>query len=280
MNRQTTRKIEQPAIWLLLLLSIGLGSCRSDGARDIRSYYFPLEDLEEGMVYEYRAVNNDSLTPKYWYYRSFIGDEGIFLTSTYYEYDLAPLQFAREEMVRNGMIQDTLYLLEYQFSEAEIDSVLFGEERASILITYPDSSTQVARVDVDILSGTLFPFEVRPGGGVFLYKVQWRPASQPDAMITLGKTRQYAGDTTFTFQGKTYDCVRFAVNELFQHDREGMLEQEYGGIEWYAKNIGLVYYRKDISDDLVLEYALHDRYPMEKLEEQFLRRQETPEIGR
>lgn len=263
-------------ILFLLLLAV-LWGCRSDGTRDIRSYYFPLQDLEEGVVYEYRSVNNDSLTPKYWYYRSFIGENGVFLTSTYYEYDLIPLQFSREEMVRNGMIQDTLYLLEYNFSEAAIDSVLEGAERTSILVHRPDSSGQIARVNVDILSGTLFPFEVRPEGGVFLYKVRWRPASQPEAIVTLGKTRHYAGDTTFTFQGREYDCVRFEVDELFQQDQEGVLEQEYSGVEWYAKNLGLVYYRKNITEDFVIEYQLHDRYPMEKLEEQFRLRLEMSE---
>lgn len=251
----------------MLLLVVHLG-CNSDGTRDIRSYYFPLQDLQEGMVYEYRAVNMDSLTPKYWYYRSFIGEEGIFLTGTYYEQDLTPLQFVREEMVGNGMIQDTLYLLEYAFSESAIDS-LPAEEREAFFIYRPDSSSQIARVDVEILSGTLFPFQVRENGGVFLYKVKWRPAGQPQAEITLGKTRRYLGDTTFVFQDKSYDCVRFEVHELFQQDQEGVLEQEYEGVEWYAKNLGLVYFRKNITEDFVIEYQLIDRYPMEQLEEKY-----------
>lgn len=252
----------------LILLFLSFWRCQSDGNRDIRNYYFPIQDLENGLVYEYQAMNMDSLTPKYWYYRSFFNDDGIFMTGTYYEQDFTPLQFVREELVSNGVIQDTLYLFEYNFSKPAIDS-LPENQRNSFFVYHPDSSSQVARVNVEILSQTLFPFQVREEGGVFLYKVKWRPASQPDTEITLGKTRRYLGDTTFTFQNKTYDCVRFELTELFQQNQEGVLEQEYGGVEWYAKNLGLVYFRKDITKDFVIEYQLKDRYPMEKLEEKF-----------
>lgn len=252
----------------LTLLTFSLWSCRSDGTRDIRNFYFPLQELKEGLVYEYSPVKIDSLTPKYWYYRSFISPEGAFLTGTYYEYDFTPLQLVKEKMVSNGMIQDTLFLYEYNFSEAAIDS-LADDQKDAFFIYQPDSSTQVARVNVEILSGTLFPFQVRKEGGVFLYKVKWRPASQPQTEVTLGKTRRYLGDTTFTFQGKKYDCVRFELNELFQQDEEGVLEQEFAGVEWYAQKLGLVYFRKNITEDFVIEYQLKDRYPMKQLEEKF-----------
>jgi len=255
-------------VFVPILFLLSLWSCQSEGGRDIRAYYFPIQELQDGLIYEYQAVNMDSLTPKYWYYRSFINDNGVFLTGTYYEHDFTPLQFVREEMVSNGIIQDTLYLFEYNFSEAAIDS-LPEDQRSSFFVYHPDSSSQVARVNVEILSGTLFPYQVRDEGGVFLYKVKWRPASQPETEIILGKTRHYLGDTTFTFQNKTYDCVRFKVSELFQQNQEGVLEQEYSGVEWYAKKLGLVYFRKNITEDFVIEYQLEDRYPMEKLEEKF-----------
>lgn len=256
-------------LFLLGALSFLITNCRSDGYRDIRNYYFPLQALEEGLVYEYRPVNMDSLAPEYWYYRSFISEEGVFLTRTYYEQSMTPLQLVKEEMISNGMVQDTLFLYEFNFSEAAIDSLLEKEAREKIFIYRPDSGPPIARVNVDILSGTLFPFKVRRDGGVFLYKIRWRPPTEPKATITLGKTRRYIGDTTFVFQGKKYDSVQFEVNELFQHDQEGVLEQEFSGVERYAKKLGLVYYRKNISDDFVIEYQLADRYPMEKLAQKF-----------
>ena len=269
MNIKRVKKLCSRLMNNLLSLSfllLSLWGCNTDGTKDISQYYFPVEDLQEGLIYEYRAVNMDSLTPKYWYYRSVIDQDGAFLKGTYYEQDFAPRQYVSEEIVSNGVIQDTLYLFEYDFSEADIGA-LPADQRENFLIFSPDSSSLLARVNVEILSGTLFPYEVREAGGVFLYKVKWRPAGQPQTEITLGKTRRYLGDTTFTFQGKAYDCVRFGVVELFQQDEEGVLEQEYGGIEWYARGLGLVYFKKEITDDFIIEYQLEDRYTKEQLEE-------------
>ena len=230
---------------LSCLLIILLSNCRSDGSRDIRNYYFPLKNLQEGMVYEYQPVGMDSLSPAYWYYRSILNEEGIFLTGTYYDFQFTPLQFAREEMVSNGMIQEDLFLYE------------------------TDSTGRQKRVDVDILAGNIFPFNVREEGGIFLYKIKWQLAFDSTTQITLIKNRRYLGDTTFVYDGKKYDCVKFEVKELFEHEQEGSLEQQFTGEEWYAKGLGLIYYRKEINPEFVLEYVLADRYPMTGLEEKF-----------
>ena len=83
------------------------------------------------------------------------------------------------------------------------------------------------------------------------------------------KNRRFAGDTVIRYQGLTYNAVKFDLRELFEYDKEGVLEQEYTGEEIYARGLGLVYYRKDIADDFQLEYRLVDRYPMEQLEAKF-----------
>lgn len=229
-----------------------LSSCEpGDGRRDIRDYYFPLKALADGLVYEYRPVSNDSMTPVYWYYRSFRQDEGIFLTGTYYEYDLVPLQFIREELVRNGMLLDDIYLYE------------------------PDSAGRQLKVPVDILAGNAFPFEVSDSSGVFLYKIRWQPPSDPGATMTLIKNRRFLGDTTLTAGGETYTGIAFEVRELFEREKNGVFEQEFSGLELYAKGVGLVYYKKEVTENLVLEYYLADRYSMTELEDQLRRRLES-----
>lgn len=228
---------------LLFLLA---GGCRpDDGRRDIRDFYFPLKSLTDGLVYEYRPLRYDSLTPVYWYYRSLLLEEGIFLTGTYYEYDLTPQQFIREEMVSNGMLLEDIFLYE------------------------TDSTGRQQQVAVEVLAGNAFPFAVSDSSGIFLYKVRWQPPSDPGATITLIKNRRFLGDTTLTIGEQKYDCIAFEVRELLEREENGYLEKEFSGLELYAKGVGLVYYKKDIADDLTLEYQLARRYPMTELEDQF-----------
>jgi hypothetical protein len=229
-----------------LALAALLSACAGDGARDIRDYYFPLRELTDGLVYEYRPVDNDTFPPLYWYFRSIIFKDSAFLVGTFYEYDLLPRQFVREELVSNGVRLRELILY-------EIDTT--GGQRP---------------MPADIVAGDVFPFRVRPQGGIFLFNVRWSPPGSEDTRFTLVKNRRYLGDTTFVYEGRKRPAVRFEVRELLEHEQEGVLEKEYAGVEIYAKNLGLVYFRKDIAEGLSLAYRLAARYPMAELERQFL----------
>ena len=240
------------ALGISALLS--LTSCREGGPKDIRDYYFPLKQLEEGLVYEYQPVFQDSLTPVYWYYRSFIREDGIFLTGTYYEYDLIRLQLVREELVRNGMLLQDLFLYE------------------------TDSTGHQFRATAEVLAGNAFPFEVSDSSGVFLYKVRWEPPIDSGAVLTLVKNRRYLKDSVITFEEKNYDAVVFGVRELLEYDKDGVFEQAFNGRELYAKGLGLVYYEKEISKDLRLGYRLIVRYPMSQLEDTFKQRIEQKSL--
>ena len=224
-------------------------SCHSD-TKNIRDYYFPLKELTNGLVYEYRAVQTDSLAPDYWYYRSVVTDTSTYLISTNYSAaNLTPRQLLREEMVSNGMLVHDLLLYE------------------------TDSTGKQQQIHAEIIAGSIFPFEVRDSGGIFLFKITWQSPMQ-QATYTLIKNRRYAGDTTFVFQDKRYDAVVFKLKEGMEQRQEGSFEQEYSSVEWYAKGLGLVYFRKDIAKDFVMEYRLADRYPMEKLERIFKEKQQ------
>jgi hypothetical protein len=138
---------------------------------------------------------------------------------------------------------------------------------------------QQYQIPVEIVQDDVFPFRVQKDGGIFLYHVQWEPPADPGANLALIKNRRYEGDTTFVFQGKKYDAIVFSVKELVSYDQNGVLEQQYDGQEIYAKGLGLVYYRKKISDALNLRFRLSERYPMQQLEEKF-RELYQPEISR
>lgn len=230
------------------LITLGTTACQSDSqTRDIRNYYFPLKQLTEGMVYEYQAVNNDSLVPEYWYYRSLLPGDSIYLSATFYGGNLLPQQQMTQRMTSSGMVLKDMYLYEADSTREDVQ----------------------LQIPVQVVADDVFPFYVRDSGGIFLYHVRWELPQQANASMRLIKNRRYTGDTSFQYRGKTYPAVRFDLRELLEYDREGVLEQEYTGTEIYAKGLGLVYYRKEISDQFQLEYRLADRYPMEQLEAKF-----------
>ncbi|GAB5551819.1 MAG: hypothetical protein Sapg2KO_14100 [Saprospiraceae bacterium] len=232
----------------IVLLSVFMAACQSeDGYRDIRNYYFPLKALESGLVYEYEPLGNTPTSNIYWYYRSIIQNGAVNLTGTYYENDLIPLQLNNEQMTEAGMVLKDLYLY-------EADSFNVDQQR---------------QIPVEIIQDDVFPFNVKKDGGIFLYNIKWSTPNDPGATMELIKNRRYLRDTSFVFQDKKYDAILFELKELVAYDKEGVLEQEYSGQEIYAKGLGLVYYSKQVTEALHLQYRLKERYPMERLEEKF-----------
>lgn len=230
---------------VLFSLSILWGCQSGNSTKNIRSYYYPVADFMDGKVYEYRAVN-DSLAPFYWYFRTTISRGDTIITSEYFDHNFVVQQLTNEEIVTNGVILNDFYLY-------EADS-LTGQQKQNRV-----------RVEVD----NTFPFEVTDSMGLFLYKVFWRDYYQPEQKYRLIKNRHYMGDATFSYKGQSVDCVRFLNRELLEIEEVGFQEVRYNSVELYAKNIGLVYMRKEIEGNVVQEYELVDIYEMTDLEEKF-----------
>ncbi|MEO1514001.1 MAG: hypothetical protein AAFV95_03280 [Bacteroidota bacterium] len=215
--------------------------CLADTSYDLRPYYFPLEQLQNGLAYEYQPVGELPLAPEYWYYRTVEQDSQLFLAGQYYDHDFTVRQLSSEKIVDNGSLLHNYFLYAYTDSDS--------------LLTIP----------VDIEVNNSFPFQVSKVGSIFLSRLKWADPQQDSMKTTLIRNRQFLGDTTYTIGGQRHECVAFRLKELVETEQEGFQEVRYDGIEFYAKNIGLVYYRKEISDELTLEYELADRYPMAEL---------------
>ena len=67
------------------------------------------------------------------------------------------------------------------------------------------------------------------------------------------------GNTTWNWQGKTVPAIRFSTNDSFETEKDGWTTSVWTGEEIYAKNIGLEYYRRNIAEDLRLEFELASR---------------------
>jgi len=233
----------------LLILCLCFGSFYSCQptikTTNIRSYYYPVADFMDGKVYEYQAVN-DSLAPFYWYFRTTISRGDTMLTSEYFDHNFIIQQLTNEEIVKNGVILNDFYLY-------ETDSIT-GQQKQNPV-----------RVEVD----NVYPFEVTDSTGLFLYKIFWRDYQQPNQKYRLIKNRHYMGADSYAYKGQAVECIRFLNKELLEIEEVGFQEVTYNSVELYAKNIGLIYLRKEIEGNIVQEYELVDIYDMAALEEKF-----------
>ncbi len=221
-----------------------LSSCgKDDGSRNIESYYFPLEKMKNGLVYEYQPVGETYDPPIFWHYQSVRQEGSRFLLGRSYDQELSPDQFSREERVDNGMLLAGFRTYEADFSGKKV-------------------ATQ-AKID----AANIFPFKVKEPYGVLLSSFHWNPPGD-SATITLIKNRQFNGDTAVVFDGKNLPAVKFITQELVDHEKQGHLELEFGGMEVYAKDIGLVYFRKDI-EEWLMQYRLAQIYSVEDFEKKF-----------
>ncbi len=227
------------------LISLNFVAC-GDGRKDIRDYYFPLRKLTQGMVYEYQVLGNEELVPDIWYYRALVSDTSMYLVATAYDENLLPAQLSRLELVSNGI--------------RSLDLKLYSQD---------STSNTAITTQAEVMAGAVFPFKVKKDEGLYLYQIRYELPDDPGP-TTLILNRQYAGETTFDWQGQRYPAIRFRLNAKaeIEDDRAGGIDPSFQGEEIYAKNIGLVYYSRIFGQD-TLAYRLADQYSMSELEQRF-----------
>ncbi|MFN0174163.1 MAG: hypothetical protein ACKVU0_05905 [Saprospiraceae bacterium] len=236
------------AFLFLPFLSFVLFACGTGGKRDISEYYFPVKDLRGGKVYEYVVSQNDSVMPEYWHYRTFVRDSGLFLVGTYYDHRFQIGQIIREKITKSGALAKESHLYEADPSpEAE-----GGQIHTKTIIEAPNK----------------FPFSVSDSSGVFLFKLQFNPPDDPEAIIYVERKRRFLGVAPdFEYDGKKYSCIKFELRERIGNEKEKAATVEGLGEEWYAKGLGLVYYSKKYGGGAFkMEARLTDIFPMSELE--------------
>ena len=225
-------------LFLLSYIIFTLSNCQTEEIRNISDYYYPLNELKEGLTYEYRVAEQASLAPDLWHYQSSKTDTSQYLLKAYYQGNYVN-QVVREEVISNGVLLDQLRLFE------------------------KDSLGVNHQVNAEIISPNILPFEIEDEKMVFLYKVRFQMPSQPYGYTTLIINRRFLGDTTYQYEGRTYPAIRFDMRgqALVQDSINGDIEPRFWGEEIYAKGLGLVAYRRAFSpDERGLEYQLVSRY--------------------
>jgi hypothetical protein len=218
----------------VMCLLIFLPSCKDhvDKTADLSSYYLPMEALEgEGLLYSYRSIVDTTLVPEVWQH---IKTSEGHITSINYDPSQQVVLKQYERVVGNGVLIDSLNLFFY------------------------DSMGRTLSLPVRVLSPHRFPFQPRDSTQVWLSHFEWW---QPhDSLhVVLQRRRRFMGETTWNWEGKPVPAVRFRTEDSFETEKDGWTTSSWTGEEVYAKNIGLIYYRRNISKELELEFELESR---------------------
>jgi hypothetical protein len=215
-------------------------SC-TDKKRNIKSYYFPIEHLYEGKVYQYDVKIDEKSMPEYWYVHAEEQNGKQYLFTSRYDQDFNIRHLVSEEVVFNGTLVSKYFLYDI------------------------DASGKNIPIPVQVPQNNLFPFEVTDSTGVFIFEANWTSPKDTTQKTTVIKNRRFKGDSDFLFQEKNQPCITFSTHDLVEDKREGTLALEQKGIEKYAKNMGLVYLKKNIGKN-TLSYTLIDTFGMPELE--------------
>ena len=196
---------------------------------DDAGFYLPVETIPgEGLTYRYLNLGDPGAAPEVWkHFRK--GNDRI--ESINYGTANQMIQRQLDRVVDNGVMTDSLYLYSY------------------------DSTGRPYMVNVKVISPHRFPFQPGDSSKVWLTHLDWY---QPiDSLhVTLQRRRSFAGDTTWLKDNKPVPAVRFKVTDTFETEKDGWTSSQWSGEEIYAKGIGLVYYKRRISEELILEFQL------------------------
>ena len=216
-------------------------SCTPEFPKEIKEFYYPVNDLDEGLVYHYESTTNDlPALANYWFFKGHNLEDGKQLTGQYYDHNKHILQYFRQDINSSGALMN-----EYR---------IYSE----------DSIAQV--IPVDLIYNNVFPFTVNDTTSVYLYKLSY--TNPTDTSInTIVRNRNYGGNTEWEHNGKIYPAIQMDVLEQIQNDKNGVLTIDLKGYEIYAKGIGLVYTERITRDGSAhIIDRLVDRIPMSQFE--------------
>lgn len=227
----TTWVILCQIVMCLCLINMACSSPKK-APTDYSAYYFPVESFPpDGKVYRYKNLQDSTAGPEVW--RHLNRGKGL-IESINYGSGEEIVQRQYDRIVDNGVLTDSLFL----YSR--------------------DSSGMEQVIEVKILSPHRFPFQPGDSTKIWLTHLDWY---QPEDSlhIVLQRRRRFGGDTTWSSGGKAIPAVRFRTEDTFETERDGWTSTVWSGEEVYAKGIGLVYYKRNISGNMILEFELEKK---------------------
>ncbi len=191
-------------------------------------YYYPINELEDELLYTYESVGDAGFGPHYWAYSAKEFSDSTILSGTYYDANRQPRQHITERIVNDGSLRRSLTLLE------------------------PGDSATNER-SATVLEPVVFSFEPPNPDRLLVSAVRWQ---EEGITYTVTHNRHYLRDTSIVFNGQSYPAQTWMVRELIEQDSAGVLALESRAIEVYAKGIGLAYRERLYSDGTVEAHRL------------------------
>ena len=213
--------------------------------RDVRTYYFPLNQLQgKPKMYMYKCTSRDTSFNLYWAYETQIQGDSVFLTGQCFSPSFEKLLVSVESRQYNGML---LKDLEY-----------YGA----------DSTGKSVAKKVNIRAGAAFPFEITDSTGVFVSNYQITDPKDTGHITTVTRNRRFLRDTTVQFEGKKMPAIIFGLKEeQVEHDnKRGGWQHIFNIEEVYAQNIGLFSTKRFISDSETFLMQLEKIITLEEFE--------------
>jgi hypothetical protein len=187
-----------------------------------KPYYFPVDDLQEGNVYEYSILqDSNTFLAYYWFLQSQKGEQGEdFLIWKRYN----PL-FEQDQYIKEWLVKDGVVTTEYE---------LFAR----------DSSQSLQRYINEVEQNIVYPFEAALDSNL-AYRFACTMTLPPDFVtVRLVRDRRFLQAMEYVYKGRELPAIAFSCTDLYDLEDKaegGFWEQKEMSIEIYAEGIGLVY---------------------------------------
>lgn len=241
MHRLTVRTVQTFLLCCTILSGFtALTSCRGphdDSLESSRFFYFDALAIGGGgKMYVYEAVNNPMYPNEIWHRRFSGAYRGNHLYNVMYTPEMEVQQRTIETISKTGAVL--------------IDMELYA---------LPDTEA----IPVQINEPTTFLFGPPDTTVAAKYQIEYREPGPDSIRVILTRLRRFADRETYQFDGKEYPALRYTVYETLETQKEGYSETTWNTTEIYARGLGLVYYKKEINPEFVLEYRLKEAVPYE-----------------
>jgi hypothetical protein len=225
---------------LSILIVLMFSQCSKPQGPEFEDYYFPLEQVEEGLIYKYEM--SGPMAAEYWYLKSFEEEDSIILTLTVYDAQQRQQQLSRERKYPSGWVQRNLFFYTYD-------------------------SMGMERIEAEIIQDDLYPFHVKDSLDVTLYAATW-PTEVDGEKVTnkLFRNRRWVGKDTLSIMGRRIPSLVFRVYDWIEDERKGTLRIKMESNEYYGLNWGLVKKEQYIDGELFRSFHLADTINMETFE--------------
>jgi hypothetical protein len=154
---------------------------------------------------------------------------------------------------KNG-ISTHVFSGRFQKSQESHESFYSNGVNLEKLILFANGKQTIATIE----SGFVFPFTEIDSSEVVFYRIKWKVATGDGQPTTyeLVRNRRFSGYENREVMGKDLRCAKFTLDELIISDMDGNIELKTKGVEYYAENIGLVYRKRQMTEELLIEQRL------------------------